>query len=272
MMRRAFAMLFLATTMAACVASSEDDVTGGDGKADGQTPLLKFSSDWSETKTGTLLAGSPVRVQYDLSRLTDCRGSTNGSDAWGVSGYASFDGGEPVAFAVSRIDSNGKVQPVTATVQIPATAESVELWFAINNRWGCIAYDSNEGANYSFDISQGSRGAVLAFNADWSETQSAAIHAGDQVVIHYAPSRLSQCQGSTGGNAVWSVTGYYQVDGGSVKQLLVTRSSGSSIVAADPLVTVPRGSDLAMWFSATNIWGCNQYDSNMGDNYHFTIE
>lgn len=271
MTSRSVAMLFLATTVAACVAS-EDDGTGSDGKADGATPVLKFGSDWSETRTGTLLAGSAVRVQYDLARLTDCRGSTNGSEVWGVSGYASFDGGEPVAFSVSRLDSSGKVQPVTASVQIPASASSVEFWFAINNRWGCIAYDSNNGANYEFDITQGNRGAVLAFNGDWSETQSEAIRAGDQVVIHYEPSRLSQCQGSTGGNAVWSVTGYYQVDGGTPKMLLVTRSSGSSLVAGDPAITVPRGHDLALWFSATNIWGCNAYDSNMGGNYHFSIE
>jgi uncharacterized protein YraI len=258
--------------VAACVASPEDDSASGGGKADGTTPVLRFKADWSEAKTGTLLAGSAMRIEYDLARLTDCRGSTNGSEVWGVSGYASFDGGTPVTFAVSRLDSSGKVQPVAASVEIPASASNVALWFAINNRWGCIAYDSNAGANYTWDISRGDRGAVLAFNADWSESQSEAIHAGDQVVVHYDPARLEQCQGSSGGNAVWSITGYYQVDGGATKTVMVTRAAGSTLVAADPIVTVPRGHDLEMWFSATNIWGCNASDSNMNANYHFTIE
>ena len=138
---RIYATLFLATSLAACVADgqSTDDTTGG-GKADGQSPVIVFADDWRETASGTLLAGDRVRVDYDLDRLTECRGSTNGSEVWGVTGYASFDGAAPVTFAVSRIE-NGRVKPVVASVEIPASAESVDFWFAINNRWGCIAYD-----------------------------------------------------------------------------------------------------------------------------------
>lgn len=57
-----------------------------------------------------------------------------------------------------------------------------------------------------------------------------------------------------------------------MKSLLVTRAEGSSIVAADPTVTIPRGRDLALWFDATSVYGCHAFDSNMNANYHFTIE
>lgn len=71
------------------------------------------------------------------------------------------------------------MKPVVASLDIPANASTVDLWFASNNRWGCIAYDSNMGANYHFEIERGGRGAILSFDADQRESQSEAIHAGD---------------------------------------------------------------------------------------------
>jgi hypothetical protein len=273
MLLRIPSLLFLATSLAACVADgqSTDDTSGGGGKADGQTPVIVFDADWSETASGRLLAGDKVRIDYDLDRLTECRGSTNGSEVWGVSGYASFNGAAPVTFGVSRIE-DGRVKPVVATVDIPATATSVQLWFAINNRWGCIAYDSNENSNYSFDIQRGASGAVLSFEADWSESQSEAVRAGDKVVVHYDPARLEECASSSGGYARWGVTAFWRVDGGTIKSLTVTRSNAGTLEAADPTITVPRGGDLEMWFQATNTSGCNAYDSNLNANYHFAIE
>lgn len=256
-----------------CATDPADDhgASGAGGKADGQTAQITFADDWSETVRGDLVAGSPVRIDYDLDRLQDCRGSTNGSEVWGVGGFASFDGSEPVAFALSRIDG-GVVKPVAADVEIPAGTSSVQFWFAINNRWGCVAYDSNENANYAFDVDASTVGPVLSFDADFSESQSGALHAGQQAVVHYEPSRLEQCAASSGGNAKWSVTMYYRVDGGSVKTMLVSRAVGSELVAADSAFSVPRGSDLEMWFSATSVYGCNAYDSNLGVNYHYTID
>ena len=51
--------------------SSPDPSTGGGGKADGSEPTLTFGKDWSEKVTGTLLAGSPVRISYALDRLPE---------------------------------------------------------------------------------------------------------------------------------------------------------------------------------------------------------
>ena len=176
MSSRICAMLCLATSLAACVADHEstDATTGAGGKGDGQGPVIVFDDNWRETPSGTLRAGDKMRIDYDLDRLQTCRGTSGGSDQWGVSGYASFDGGQPVVFGVSQLQA-GRATPVIASVDIPATATSVELWFAINNRWGCIAYDSNMGANYHVDVDRGGRGAVLSFDADWSESQSEAF-------------------------------------------------------------------------------------------------
>jgi len=272
--RTLFTLIFAtsAASLIGCASDATDDGAGnGGGKADGDTAAITFAVDWSETVRGDLVAGSPVRIAYDLDRLQDCRGSTNGSEVWGVTGYASFDGGTPVTFAVSRLEG-GVVKPVSAEVEIPASAASVQLWFSISNRWGCIAYDSNDNANYDFAVDASPRGPVLAFDADFSESQSADLHAGAQAVVHYEPERLVQCAASSGGNAKWSVTMHYKVDGGTVKTMLVTRAEGADLVASDAAFTLPRGRDLEVWFSATSVYGCNAYDSNNGGNYHYSID
>jgi hypothetical protein len=255
----------------ACATDSTDDTTGGGGKADGQTPTITFAKDYSQSVSGSLLAGSPMRVKYDPARLTDCKGSSGGSEVWGITGFAMFDGGEPKSFAVTELRS-GKVVAVPATVEIPARVKSVGIWFETTNTWGCHAYDSNFGANYEFDVQAGDVRAVLAFDADGSFTQDGTIHAGDQVILHYDPERLAKCAASTGGHPAWGVTGYWQVDHGTVHQLQVGQVSGSTLVAGDPPFTVSRGSDLAVWFDASNIYGCHEYDSNLGANYHAKIE
>jgi hypothetical protein len=256
-MQRAFVLMLLG----AC-AAAPSSTGGGGGKADGDEPTIAFHADYTQDVSGDLLVGSPVQITYDLARMTDCK-----SDAWGVSGYAQFDGSAPVAFAVSRLD-NDSVVPVTAELELPAAASHVALWFEINDKYGCHAYDSNEGANYQFDLDRHGLGAVLAWDATNNFSQSAAIHAGDKVVVHYDPERLAQCAGSSGGHAQWGVTGHWQVDGGSVHDVMVSRADGETLVAADPSITIPRGHDLALWFEATSVWGCHAYDSAYGANYH----
>ena len=266
--------LLLATalvTFAGCATDGGSSDTSTGGKADGQLTRVTFSEDFSETADGAITAGSPIRIKYDLDRLPDCRGETNGSDVWGATGYASFDGGEPTTFAVSRL-TGGRTVELEAELDVPSTAHRVQLWFSSSNRWGCIAYDSNDSANYEFEVEQRSDSAVLSFDADYSESQSGAVVAGGQVVVHYDPSRLSQCAGATGGMAAWSVTGYYKVDSGATKQILVTRAEGPDLVSSDPSITVPHGRKLEVWFDTTSRWGCHAYDSNSGANYVYEIE
>jgi len=273
MFRHPGSLMFLATAVVTACAAAPDPAgnPGGGGKADGELTTITFDGDWAETADGAIVAGSPLRIDYDLDRLTDCRGETNGSEVWGVTGFASFDGGATETFGVSRL-SNGKVVPLVAELEVPAGAESVELWFQINNRWGCNAYDSNENRNYEFAIEQRANTAIVAFEADGSESLSGPVRAGDQLVVHYDPARLDECASTMNGFPQWSVTGYYQVDGGSVRMLTVTRADGGDLVASDPEITVPRGGELALWFEATNRYGCHAYDSENGANFRYDIE
>ena len=267
----AYASLILATTVAGgCAAAPADQAATGGGKADGQAAALTFNADYTQAQSGSLLAGDSVQIAYALDRLTSCKTETGGMDQYGVGGYASFDGGTPVQFGLSRL-SNGKAVPVTADLAIPASASHVSMWFAVSDSYGCIAYDSNENANYEFSIDRHGLGAVLSFDSNGTPSQSGALHAGDQIVLHYDPARLATCAGETGGNAAYSITGYWSVDAGTTHTLTVSRSSGASLEAGDPTITLPHGSDLAVWFDSSNVWGCHAYDSASGANYHFAI-
>lgn len=259
-------------TLAGCTQTPGSEGGSEGGKADGSQTRLTFADDFSEAADGPLVAGATIKLSYDLDRITGCRGSTNGSEVWGTTAFVAFDGGPPHELALSRLAA-GRVVPVEPELQLPSAAHSMALWFTTTNRWGCVAYDSNDNANYGFDIAPRSGGgAVLAFDADGSESQSAAVRDGDEVVIHYAPERLAQCAGATGGHPAWGITGNWQVDGGTVHALMVTRASGSELIAADPTITVPRGHRLAVWFEATSVWGCHAYDSDFGANYTYPIE
>jgi hypothetical protein len=267
------AAISLATLAAtACVSTTGDDSSAPcDGKCDGASAAtIRFADDFTEHVTGSLVAGGAVRIDYDLDRLTECRGSTGGSEVWGVSGYVQFDDGEPETFGLSRLDG-GRVVSEVATIAIPDGATRMTTWFSVSNRWGCIAYDSDFGANYGWDIDPVASEIVLDFAADYTETPS-SVDGGARVIVHYDPARLATCEGSSGGHAAWGITGYWQVDGGAVHALAVSRADGAELVAADPSFVVPGGRDLALWFEATNVWGCHEWDSDYGANYHVAIE
>ena len=214
-----------------------------------------------------------MRVTYDLARLNTCRRESDNTEVWVVTGFAQFDDGTQVTLALSQL-SAGKVVPSDAELVLPASASHVALWFTVTNEFGCIGYDSNEGANYQFDLQPHQGGATLTFAADPSvaPTQSGPIHAGDHVVVHYEPDRLSQCYALANELPAWNVTAHWQVDGSAAQTVPATRIDGSQLVASDPTITIPHGSGLTFWFEATSVYGCDAFDSAYGANYHFAIQ
>ncbi len=116
--------------------------------------------------------------------------------------------------------------------------------------------------------------AFLTFDANWNEMTSVSpLPLGAQVTINYDTNRLPQCRGTTNsGGPAWNIIGYYQLNGGTVQSFWVAGHSpdGSS---TQPVIQLPEGAagDLALWFQVTNLWGCTEYDSNFGQNYHFSV-
>ncbi|WP_426756152.1 DUF6209 family protein [Myxococcus sp. Y35] len=95
---------------------------------------------------------------------------------------------------------------------------------------------------------------------------------GSTAAIHFNTDRLTQCRGNINGTTPgWTITGYYQFNGGPVQSFWVAGFSSTPNPPAPSIPLNTRG-DLAVWFENTSRWGCQAWDSNFGSNYHFTVQ
>jgi uncharacterized protein YraI len=106
---------------------------------------------------------------------------------------------------------------------------------------------------------------TLSFRADWSQQQSDAIRAGEQLKIEYAAERLPTCRASYRGQDAWNIAAYARfLPSGEVRR---------GAVAKEPLVVdVPTGAtQVELWFNNTDNTGCVAWDSRYGQNYRFDV-
>jgi len=113
--------------------------------------------------------------------------------------------------------------------------------------------------------------STLSFAGDWSVTQSAPVLSGGKATIHYDPARLPSCRATYQGFPAWGITAYWAVDGGQAFTAPVTQFQSGTVVPIDATFDVPPGSDLAVWFLASDEYGCTQWDSDYGRNFHFAL-
>jgi len=115
-------------------------------------PALVFQEGWLEYTVGTVKAGQPFVVDYDIDRLPECRLLYNGAPTWEVWVHYRFDNGVTGDLSVTQVSGYSRFQvPVTLTA--PVGARSVTLWFENWDRGYCRRWDSQYGANYRFDVS-----------------------------------------------------------------------------------------------------------------------
>lgn len=144
-----FARSLLTLTLSLVACAPGDDSEQSVGAVDSYTGTITFGADYTQRVTGAITAGKPVRIVYDANRLTQCRGETNGQPAWAIGGYYRVNGGNPVSFGVAPTSAQ---TPAPVIVNLPNTPGTVEFWFENGNRWGCHAWDSNWGHNYTFPV------------------------------------------------------------------------------------------------------------------------
>lgn len=113
-----------------------------------------FGSDWTETAAGTLVQGGLMRIVYAPGRLGACRATYAGGRAWNiVASWRFLPGGQNGTVAMYGGDYYaGEAAILQPEVGIPADATGVELWFGNSDRAGCVAWDSDFGMNYRFDV------------------------------------------------------------------------------------------------------------------------
>ncbi|MBX3264039.1 MAG: hypothetical protein KIS78_22010 [Labilithrix sp.] len=116
--------------------------------------------------------------------------------------------------------------------------------------------------------------ATLKLTADFTTTLVGRPKAGGGLRVEYALERLPQCRGNLGGGAPgWNVTGFYSENGGAAKTFEVTEltADGKDRVAKPARLALAHGGDLALWFQVSNRWGCSEYDSQFGQNFHVDV-
>ncbi|MFY2560658.1 DUF6209 family protein [Corallococcus terminator] len=95
---------------------------------------------------------------------------------------------------------------------------------------------------------------------------------GGTASIVFDASRLTQCRGNINANTPgWTITGHYQFNNGPVQSFWVAGFSSTPNPPAPSIPLNTRG-DLAIWFENTSRWGCQAWDSNFGNNYHFNVQ
>lgn len=136
---------------------------------------------------------------------------------------------------------------------------------------GCAAQPGEAPADEVVESDLEETGVTLRFEADGSTKVVGTLRAGKTVSVVYDEARSPECRGSQGGQPQYSITGYAQLASGEPVSFAV---AGVNAKAGTPSFPLPKGEggDLAVWFQATNRWGCNSYDSNDGQNFHFDVQ
>jgi hypothetical protein len=114
---------------------------------------LRFLGDWSTDLRGDLHPGQSLVVEYDLSRLPQCHGSSyNGQPAWQTEAFVRFfPGGEEFSAVLNSLQG-GTMTSQSARFDIPEDATRAQLWFKTRGRSCEGGYDSRFGKNYDFPI------------------------------------------------------------------------------------------------------------------------
>lgn len=146
------ATTLLAVGCTAPVAEVEGGQTAASDLEQEAAPVLTFDADWSAHLTGSLRAGSTVKVVYDEARASECAGTQGGQPQFATTGYAQLDGAAPLSFWAAGNKSSGAQRSEFTLPMGPGGDLSV--WFETNNRWGCHTYDSAMGANYHFTVQE----------------------------------------------------------------------------------------------------------------------
>ena len=249
------------------------DGPGGGGKADGDSAVtLTFAGDYSESQSGTLRAGGTVRLDYDLDRIEDCRGTQGGIPQWGATAVYWGDDGEEQTIGLTEIVGD-EIRATDAILTVPE-GEKLSMYFYVNNTWGCIAYDSDFGANYHFEVETRPTAAVLTFGVDFAEPQlEGTLRAGGSVVVEYDLDRSSECRSTRGAYPVWDVAVRYTFDGaGPEQEASLTRSGTTGREPAPATIRLPaEASELSLVFRNFDIYGCEVWDPALGESYAFEL-
>ena len=127
--------------------------------------VVHFDADWKERVEGKIIPGGVIVIDYDESRLPQCRGTYHGYPSWQIHAWMSASRPSMTTNA-SRQDliswdygphgtPTKSYRVKWAVFPVPHDAQSVSLWFE-NEQYPptCHAWDSDYGANYTFSVAR----------------------------------------------------------------------------------------------------------------------
>jgi hypothetical protein len=247
---------------------SGNDLKSSSGAALADKVLLTFPPDFSVQQDSPITAGATVHVNYDVSRLSQCRGDFNGQPAWTITGHWQLDSDASGTWDAGGF---GFGTPVNGNEFVVPHAGNLQLWFEISDRWGCHGWDSKYGANYQFNVS--GKPPVIHFNSDWSSSVEGSLKGAQVIGVDYDAARLPQCRSSYMGWQTWAITANWNFDGGTGHSAPVTGYDHQTVVPQLALISVdPGATTLSLWFHGSDVTDCSSWDSAYGQNYTFGLQ
>ncbi len=114
-------------------------------------------------------------------------------------------------------------------------------------------------------------GATIEFAKDWSVTQTGPIDPSHPLTVRYDLDRLSKCRAVEYGQPAWAILAYVSFDGRAPTTLELAPQNGQTSGVVETTIPVSVASDVAFWFYASDDHGCVEWDSQFGQNFHFSI-
>ena len=157
------------------------------------------------------------------------------------------------------------------------TAALVASALSLGGGVGCASESSSNAGNAASgdEQDQTSDAATLKLTSDFQATVIGEAIAGQGLRIEYALERLPQCRGNIGGGGPgWNISGFYSENGGSAKSFEVTALTpdGKDRMAKPAHLVPSTGGDIAIWFQVTSAFGCSEFDSQFGQNFHLAVK
>jgi hypothetical protein len=139
---------------------------------------------------------------------------------------------------------------------------------------GCSA-EGDDAATPGAEQDVTSDAATLKLAADFTTSVTGEATAGRGLRVEYALERLPKCRGNVGGGGPgWNVTGFYSENGGAAKTFEVSALTpdGKDRIAKAARIVPSQGGDIAIWFQIASAFGCSEFDSQYGQNFHVPVK
>jgi len=102
-----------------------------------------FDANFTQHRDGVFAPGGQLSIVYATSRLAQCKAVQGGLPQYDITAWVKFLPGNQLV-GISVRDS-------APTIAVPSDARQAQVWFETTSVYGCHAFDSNYGNNYSFD-------------------------------------------------------------------------------------------------------------------------